>query len=305
MRAEPRVVSFVPRRFEDGDMTGVPRFDWELRRVFPRMVSETPRRRVRAWLHWLALRHPDTIVVTGSEQSVLVPRRLRTIVVHHGCAQTHFDRDPDWRGPEPQRLCVAQRKMYRRENRWYVALARWCAEQFSHHYRVPPAQVIPSWVEPIERRRQMSSRPIVLGDFRNFNKGRDTVPRLSRALPEWEFRTLSCTYQTRKEAYAAADAYLCLSLSEGGSFAVSDAESARLPLVTTDVGNYREYSDARVISWEARDDVAQVRQALERALDVGRGSGFFGGWTFESWRRAWLALVEEVADSAYREPLLP
>jgi hypothetical protein len=304
MRVQPRIVSIVPRRFEDGDNTGVPRFDWELRRVFPRMVSQNTRRRVRAWLSWLSLRHPDTIVVTGSEQSILVPRRLRTIVVHHGCAQTHFDRDPAWRGPEPQRLCSAQRKMYRRENRWYVALARWCAERFSYHYCVPPAGIIPSWVEPIERRRQLPSRPVVLGDFRNFNKGRDSVARLSRALPEWEFRTLCCTYQTRKAAYAAADAYLCLSLSEGGSFAVSDAEAARLPLVTTDVGNYREYSEACVIPWETRDDVEQVRRALEQALSLGRGPGFFDGWTFDGWRRAWLELVEEVADSAYREPLL-
>jgi glycosyltransferase involved in cell wall biosynthesis len=298
-------VSFVPRRFEDGDLTGVPRFDWELRRVFPRMVSETARPRARAWLKWLALRHPDTIVITGNDMSMLVPRRLRTIVVHHGCAQTHFDRDPDWRGAEPQRLCAGQRQMYRRENRWYIALARWCADQFSEHYRVPTARLIPSWVEPIDRRRHAPARPVVLGDFRTFNKGRDTLARLTQALPKWEFRTLSCTYETRKAAYAAADAYLCLSLSEGGSFAMSDAEAADLPLVTTDVGNYREYSEAAVIPWQARDDVAQVQHALDRALNSRRGPSFFANWTFDSWRRTWLDLVDEVAASAHREPLLP
>jgi hypothetical protein len=286
-------------------MTGVPRFDWELRRVFPHMVSRSKRRSVRAWLHWLAIRHPDTIVITGSEQSVLVPRRLRTIVVHHGCAQTHYDRDPDWRGPEPQQLCRDQRRMYRRANRWYVALARWCADEFSHHYRVPQAEVIPSWVEPIERKRTRRARPVVLGDFRNFNKGRDTVARLSKALPDWEFQSLSCTYETRKAPYAAADAYLCLSLSEGGSFAVSDAEAAGLPLVTTDVGNYREYSESSVIPWETRDDLDQVRGALDRALSLRRGPSFFDDWTFERWQRSWLDLVERVADSKHREPLLP
>ncbi|HTQ06620.1 MAG TPA: hypothetical protein VMI54_22325 [Polyangiaceae bacterium] len=304
-RVSPRLVSVVPRRFEDGDFTGVPRFDWELRRVFPGIVSKNTQSRVRAWLHWLALRHPDTIVITGSEQSVLVPRRLRTIVLHHGCAQTHFDRDPDWRGAEPQRLCQAQRAMYRRENRWYVALAQWTAEQFSEHYGVPHAELLPSWVEPIERRAARPSRPVVLGDFRNFNKGRDTVTRLGEALPAFEFRQLKCTYETRKAAYADADAYLCLSLSEGGSFAVSDAEAANLPLVTTNVGNHREYTEACVIPWEARDEVDVVRRALERVLGSPRGPSFFASWTFESWQRAWLELVEKVADTKHREPLVP
>ena len=236
---------------------------------------------------------------------MLVPRRLRTIVLHHGCAQTHFNRDPDWRGAEPQRLCKAQRAMYGRENRWYVALARWTAEQFSAHYGVPPAELLPSWVEPIERRTRKPGRPVVLGDFRNFNKGRDTVARLATALPQFEFRQLKCTYDTRKAAYEDADAYLCLSLSEGGSFAVSDGEAAELPLVTTNVGNHHEYTEARVIPWEARDNVEVVRRALEQALGSARGPSFFAGWTFESWRRAWLELVEKVAAAKPRDALLP
>lgn len=299
-------MSVVPRRFEDGDFTGVPRFDWELRRLFPEIVSKsTQSRGLRPWLHWLALAHPDTIVITGSEQSVLVPRRLRTIVLHHGCAQTHFDRDPDWRGAEPQRLCRAQRAMYERENRWYVALARWTAEQFSQHYGVPHAELLPSWVEPIAGRAHRPARPVVLGDFRNFNKGDAAVARLGDALPEFEFRQLKCTYETRKAAYEAADAYLCLSLSEGGSFAVSDAEATRLPLVTTNVGNHHEYTEACVIPWEARDDVDVVRRELERALGSARGPSFFATWTFESWQRSWHELIERVAATKDRDALLP
>jgi hypothetical protein len=305
-RARPRLISVVPRRFEDGDFTGVPRFDWELRRIFPELVSKsTQARGLRAWLAWLAIRHPDTIVITGSEQSVLVPRRLRTIVLHHGCAQTHFDRDPDWRGAEPQRLCRDQRAMYRRENRWYVALARWTAQQFSAHYGVPPAELLPSWVEAIDGRARRAARPVVLGDFRNFNKGRETVARLGAELPAFEFRQLKCTYETRKAAYADADAYLCLSLSEGGSFAVSDAEATRLPLVTTNVGNHEEYTEACVIPWQARDEVAVVGRALERALDRARGPSFFATWTFDAWRSAWFDLVDRVADSKGRDALLP
>jgi glycosyltransferase involved in cell wall biosynthesis len=300
----PRLVSLVPRRFEDGDFSGVPRFDFELRRALPQLESVAMTLRTRAWLKWLAWREPDTIVITGNETSLEVPANLRTIVLHHGCAQTHFERDPDWRDAKPRAFCRAQRAMYGLPNRWFLAIAEWTARQFSHHYGVPHARVLPSWVEPIERRPGTSARKVVLGDFRTPNKGSMVVARLRELSPHVEFRALKCTYQTRKAAYAEADAYLCLSLSEGGSFAVSDAEAARLPLVTTDVGNYLEYGSSRVISWQKRDDAALVVRELEAALAEPRGPCFFDGWTFERWQSEWRGLVTEVADSKQREPLL-
>ncbi|HEX2734910.1 MAG TPA: hypothetical protein VHM70_25065 [Polyangiaceae bacterium] len=293
----PPLVSLVPERFEDGAHSGVPRFDFELRKILPEIVSKNTKWPSRAWLRWLALKQPDTIVITGNETSLLVPEPLRTIVVHHGCAQTHFDRDPTWRGKREQQLCDAQRQMYQRPRRWFVALAEWTAEQFANHYAVPKPRIIPNWVDmPVRPKRSLGAKPVVLGDWRNFNKGSEIIPRLQERLPSFEFRTLVCTYQTRREAYHAADAYLCLSLSEGGSYSVSDAEAARLALVTTDVGNCEEYRAARVLPWQQRDDVKLIAEHLESAL-AGREGAFFDDWTFEKWQRAWRQLVEEVADA--------
>lgn len=301
----PRLVSLVPSRFEDGDFSGVPRFDFELRKALPELQSVNTRLATRAWLRWLAWREPDAIVITGNETSVLVPPNLRTIVMHHGCAQTHLDRDPDPHAAKPLRsMSRAQRDMYALPNRWFVAIARWTAEEFTRHYGVPLARTLPSWVESIARRPAASGRKVVLGDFRSFNKGRDAVERLSQLVQHLEIRPLKCTYQTRMDAYAGVDAYLCLSLSEGGSFAVSDAEAARLPLVTTDVGNYLEYTSSYILPWQERDTAALVARELERALGTERGPSFFDSWSFDQWRNAWRALVEEVADSQPRAPLL-
>jgi hypothetical protein len=301
----PRIISLVPRRFEDGDFSGVPRFDFELRKALPQVESVGTTLKTRAWLKWLSWREPDAIVITGNETSVGVPANLRTIVMHHGCAQTHLDRDPDQEAARLLRvMCRAQSEMYRLPNRWFVAIAKWTAQQFSSHYGVPLAPILPSWVEPIERQPQSGDRKVVLGDFRTFNKGSQAVPRLRELAPHIEFRPLKCTYQTRKAAYAAADAYLCLSLSEGGSFALSDAEAARLPLVTTDVGNYLEYAASRVLPWQKRDDPACVLQEVEQALAAPRGPSFFDTWTFEKWRDAWRQLLTEVASTKAREPLL-
>lgn len=301
----PRLISLVPQRFEDGGFSGVPRFDWELRRAFPELNSVNTKWKTRAWLRWLAWREPEAIVITGNETSLMVPASLRTIVLHHGSAQTHFDRDPAWRGSMEVGFCKAQRDMYRMPNRWFLSAARWTAEQFSQNHGVPLAPVLPSWVETIPRLATRASRQVVLGDFRTFNKGSAVIAKLSVARPNLEFRDLRCSYEQRKGVYGIADAFLSLSLSEGGSFAVSDAEATSLPLVMTDVGNFLEYSESRVIPWQSRDDVVRVLAELDTALASPRGPSFFESWTFEKWRQAWREQVALVADSKSREPLLP
>jgi len=300
----PRLISLVPQRFEDGGFSGVPRFDWELRKALPEVQSVNTKWKTRAWLRWLALREPEAIVITGNETSLMVPDQLRTVVMHHGCAQTHFDRDPAWRGKMERGFCQAQRDMYLRPNRWFVSIAGWTAQQFSQHHGVPAAEVLPSWVETNPRLATRNARPIVLGDFRTVNKGSDVIDRLRAAMPEVEFRTLVCTYEQRKEIYGSVDAYLCLSMSEGGSFSVSDAEATSLPLITTDVGNYLEYDQSQVIPWQKRDDLALLKHEVARALEQPRGPSFFDTWTFDKWRKSWRTLLERVASVKHRDPVL-
>lgn len=300
----PRLVSLVPQRFEDGGFSGVPRFDWELRKALPAVNSVNTKLKTRAWLRWLAWREPDAIVITGNETSLLVPDELRTVVLHHGCAQTHFDRDSSWRGAMERGFCQAQRDMYRKPNRWFVSTAEWTSEQFSQHHGVPLSPVLPSWVESMTRSSTRRARPLVLGDFRTTNKGSDVLPALQAAMPQVDFRSLACTYDQRQEVYGNADAYLCLSMSEGGSFALSDAEATLLPLITTDVGNYREYTASRVVPWQQRGDTAFVAGQIEQALDEPRGPGFYESYTFDVWQKNWFRTLEAVADERQRAPLL-
>lgn len=307
MRPSPLVISLVPSRFEDGGWSGVPRFDWELRRAFPNLISmRSEGGLLWAWRRFRALRERDVVVITGNETSLIVPDNVRTIVMHHGCAQTHYDRDPGWRDRQAKRWCDAQRDMYSRPNRWFVAAARWTAQQFSAHYQIPEAPVIPNWVPLLEKvEDHRNPKPVILGDWRTFNKGSDTIDALRAAMPHVEIRVLGVDYEHRGEVYGRADAYLCLSLSEGGAYSVADAEAAALPLVTTDVGNCYEYAEAKVIPWQQRGNVALVAATIDEALSVPRGPSFFTDWTLEKWTASWHALVDEVASSPPREPLRP
>ncbi len=289
------IISLVKHRFEDGDFTGVPRFDFELRKAIPGLITLKASLWTFVKLYWWAMSCPDQyVIITSSELSVQVPARLKTIVMLHGCAQTHFDRDPLWQNRMARQYCDAQREMYQYPNRVFVSPAQWTSEEFSRHYGVSAAYLIPHWVEmPRSIVKPVSNRLVVIGDWRNFNKGQQAIEVLKVFRPDIEFRILQFTYDTRHEFYQQADLYLCLSLSEGGSYAMSDAVACGLPVVTTDVGNCFEY-DVEVISWRDRDQPDVVSAAIDRALARPHGRHFFEDYSLDTWSGKWRDLISAI-----------
>jgi glycosyltransferase involved in cell wall biosynthesis len=276
-----KIWSLVAKRIEDGGWTGVCRFDAMLRRVFPDLRSVTG----------LPLLDDDDIVITDNHLSLEVPRRIRTIVVHHGCAQTHFERDPAWRNDRTQKIVNLQKRMFQMPNRTWVAPSSWVANEFS---KVTPNKfrdihVVPHWVDPIVLASEKPARPIMIGDWRDPNKGATIWRKLADRNPQWTFRPLIFRDDAgRREQYGQASLYLSLSVSEGFNYAMADAEAAGLPIVTTDVGAYREFSDCEVFPWAKRDDVDYVATVIARKLAAGRQKpSFYRQYTFEEWRGAW------------------
>lgn len=268
---------------------GVQRFGRHLREAFPevRNIGTAHLERVQ----------PGDVVCTDNHLSCEIPAEIKTIVVHHGCAQTHWDRDPPWRNDRTRYWCEMQREMFRRANRTFVAPSRWVAEQFravTEEIGVPyEPVVIPHWVPLIQRQEPGgAARPVCIGDWRNFNKGRDLIDEIAKAAPEIEFRELAFRPEddrARRSAYAGASAYLCLSLSEGAPYSVADAEAASLAIVTTEVGNCREFPDVRIVE---RDDLMGIVAALRAAIAEGRRApSFYETFTLERWREAWRALL--------------
>ena len=282
------IYSYVARRVEDvpsGSLaTGVPRFDQMLRRVFPEMVSVT---RIPPDLH-----KTDTIV-TDNHLSVSVPEENRTVVVMHGCAQTHYDRDPNWQNRYNLGLTRLQHAMCLLPNRVFVAPSAWVLDQFglACSYRIP-THIIPHWADPISPTGKVG-KPKIIGDWRDNNKGAGVWKFLADRCPQWEFQPLNFRDDAgRRKQYGEADLYLCLSLSEGGSYSMCDAEAAELPIVSTDVGNYLEFDDCEVIRWQDRDNLDLVAAAIDRKMHAGRRKpSFYQGYTFEVWKQKWEEVV--------------
>src|SRR5512139_3744189 len=101
--------SLISRRIEDGGWTGVSRFDAALRTIWPDLVSITPDAGT--------MFEADDVVITDNHLSMLLPDRVCTVVVHHGCAMTHYERVASWRTTATAAMCRQQHAMLYQPNR--------------------------------------------------------------------------------------------------------------------------------------------------------------------------------------------
>lgn len=289
--------SLVGRRLEDVPagvvMSGVSRFDAELRKVFPQMRSVTP----------AGLPHftPQDVVIADNHLSLLVPETTPCIVVHHGCARTHYDRDPKWRSPATAKMCQDQADMFHVKHRIFVAPSRWVRAEFASWHDLPAdyARVILHWVPVISHQVRNGGPPTILGDWRDENKGVGLWRGLAAELPQYRFQKLACKSDAERiAAYRQADAYLCLSLSEGGAYATLDAEAAGLPVITTPTGMAMDFSWWHTLPFvQDRTDARLIASTIAKALRAPRPASIYDRYTFESWATLWRAAVDDVRDA--------
>ncbi len=281
-----KIYSLVAKRIEDGGWTGVCRFDQMLRRVFSELQSITPALLPGAFA-------PDDVVIADNHLSLLVPDSVKTIVVHHGCAEVHYERDPHWRTDSTRAIVEQQRAMFEKPNRKYVAPSQWAADQFWPKLKFICIQVIPHWVDPLPRAQSMNERPVIIGDWRDWNKGSGIWRELADRCPQWKFRPLSFRNDTeKKEQYKAASLFLSLSLCEGAGYAMADAEAAKLPIVTTDTGLFQELSECAIIPWQKRNDLQLIECAIENRLRTPRVLSFYERYSFGDWAGLWRKAIQ-------------
>lgn len=277
------IYNYIPESAQRSG-TGVARFAQMLKRAISEIVeiSEIP------------VLSADDVVICDNHRSLDVPDGNKAVVVAHGNAETHFERDEHWRHVSNLMLVRSQKLMIAKQNRIWVYPSLWVADEFSRHnpdwFR--EVNIIPHWVDSIPSLPK-PARPLIIGDWRDANKGASAWKKLAAMNPQWDFKPLSFkTDADKREQYGRASLYLCLSLSEGGSYSMCDAEAARLPIVCTDTGNYLEFADCEVIRWQDRDNLELVSAAIERKLATGRKTCFYDSYSFEDWQGLWLNVIQ-------------
>lgn len=288
-----RLIHYLRAHWNPVKAGGVQRFSYYFQKTFPRVINVTAGQEWR----W----KPEDVCVTDNDLCLDVPEYVPCAVAHHGTAPTHFDRDIHWRDAGQKAMKQRQIEMWRRPKTLWIAPSRWVYDEFTPYAEkcgVTPLNrtIIPHWV-PLIGQRKHAVKPVIIGDWRDWNKGSGHWKELTALVSEAVFKPLQFEAgngKARNLFYADASIYLCLSLSEGGSYSLADAEAARLKIVTTRVGQCYEYLSDGLYFLEKRDDLSAVANTIKKAMKQPRTmSSFYESFTQEKWRARWQAALEQ------------
>lgn len=227
------IVHYIEVDYDDGSLGGVARFDHELKQVFSHYEFVTCTRHRGDVNQWFTQRPEDIVFIVGNDLCLDIPYRYKCIVVGHGSAAEHMEREPSWNG----RLYVERQNiMSARPNNYYVAISSYVAEAMKKHLGIRDPHLIVHYSDLEPHSSSTRDKKIVLGDWRNYNKGEKIAKILrDRFKDDFVYKQLECDANNKAEAYAEASMYLTLSLSEGCSYSQMDALACDVPVLSTNV----------------------------------------------------------------------
>ena len=265
---------------------GVPRFDLQVSLAFPnRKFFEGPREK-DAMLKYLS-KCKNPIVITDNHLACDIPNTYNVILVHHGCARTTAERNPDWCEPWKSLCTNGQDKMltFRDPAKTkIVSISQSCTDDFTKYYGADYTKferirlLHPSELDESRYKTSFNKKPVVLGNWRGIKKGERLLPKLISSLKEYRFEQLNVhprgdykEFNKRKQdIYLKSDIFLQISNSEGFSYAALDAILCGIPVVSSDVGFcYKDIPDNCFVrlDWKRNGDVDYVRERLEYAWE--------------------------------------
>tara|TARA_R110002072_G_scaffold84065_10_gene190589 strand:- start:702 stop:1865 length:1164 start_codon:yes stop_codon:yes gene_type:complete len=283
------VVHYCCGSYHKGDYGGVARFDYHISKVFPFRVHFTGPLEKNEMLQFLKY-EKNVIVITDNHLACDIPNEYEVILVHHGVAQTHAEREPEWNEYWKNLCCNGQKQMlYHRDptKTKIVSISQFCKDEFTRYYgnmytRFENHLILNSSELDINvKKEKWNDKPVILGNWPCINKGSSVVEALSSKSSEFIFKKLDvkCNGITEKDIidfnkckqtiYIESDLYLSLSLCEGNSYALLDALLCGLPIVSTDTGMF--YKDVPndcfvKVEWQRRNDIEYIREKITYAI---------------------------------------
>jgi hypothetical protein len=246
----------------------------------------------------------DVLILTNQD-AIRVDPEYAIIAVMHGSAQERFNRAGEpWFGA----VAPAQVEAAKRPKTFWVSCSDVCAHECYQHMGIQAERIIFGGLDtdlffPSERQRKRdTARPVVLHHCVDACKGAGAIHGLiALAGDEFDFRLLNAAPEEVPAAMRTADMFLCLSVSEGCPYVVSEALASGLVVVTTDVGLYwRDYGPPGCrIRWQDRSDVKLVANAVREAWKARHtlnGRNWALRWlNLPQFGKAWIEAVAEAA----------
>ena len=258
------------------------------------------------------------IIITDNHLSSQISKDIPLIVVHHGVARTHAEREKNW-DEKWKNLCVrGQDLMFhlrKPKNTIFVSPTIFCKNEFSRiygkiysefpNYYLPHA----SELDESKFKMKLNEKPIILGNWSQDHKGKNLISELIKKLPEFEFRNLKVDFKNKsidefnnikQKMYIDSDIYLCLSIVEGSSYSVLDAMLNNLLIVSTDVGIMENEVDKNSfvsLSWKNLEvdyickKIKYIWKKREKYFNKSREE-YFKLTNFDKWKHQWNEVID-------------
>ena len=315
------IVHYCCGSYDIGNFGGVAHFDYLFKHVFPlRKFFKGPDQKVDL-INYLK-NNPDTIVVTDNHLACDIPNEYKVFLIHHGCALTTAERNPDWQEPWKSLCTIGQKKMlnYRDPNNTIIiSCSKSCIEDFKKYFgktytrfKINKILHTSKFDTNIYKKEFNSDIPIVLGNWDYGKKGLKIIERLVNKTNKFKFKKLSIypnnsnidEFDLRKQNfYLESDIFLQTSNSEGGPYATIDAMVCGIPVVATNVGMF-EYNDDIPdncfvrINIDKLDDTEYIISKLEYAwhnkemLTYNARNWFIQNCSFDLWCSQFKSIIE-------------
>ena len=301
---------------------GVARYETQIKMIFPHRKYFNPNQKANMinYLHSICNQNP--IVITDNHLACDIPNIFHTILVHHGIALTHREREKTWNHPLALVCCNGQKKMlFDRNplNTHIVSISQFCTDEFTRHYPeryplFPNTKILHSSEFNEEQyKMQFNNCPIVLGNWGTITKGKNIIPKLQQNLQNFVFQTLSIkpnvkesieSFNIRKQKmYLDSDIFLQISSHEGNSYASLDALLCGLIVIATNVGLF--YKDVPEdcfvkLDWNKSNDMnyclEKIKYGWENRESISKNARnwYMQNARFVDWKKKMTDLVHTV-----------
>ena len=280
------IIHYCCCSYERGDYGGVARYDYQISKAFPdRVHFQGPHQKQEMLSYISSCSNP--IVITDNHLACDIPNDFDVVIVHHGVAHTHAEREPDWDAYWKNLCCSGQQQMlfHRDPNRTkIVSISKFCTDEFTRYFRQYYTRfercdiLHASELDESRSKESWNETPTVLGNWSTENKGALIVRQLA-AFSNFNFKTLNVSpidgdikdFNKRKQdIYLDSDIFLQLSLCEGNSYATLDALLCGVPIVASNVGLF--YKDVPEdcfvkVHWKYNHNIEHVKEKLQEAWE--------------------------------------
>lgn len=312
-----KVISYCNNKYPD-NYGGVARFDYCLSKIIPDRIFFKGPDQIDELLKFYS-ENNDYIIVTDNHLSSQIPEDIPLLVVHHGVARVHLEREPGWNN-NWKNLCVyGQDLMFhlrKPNNTIFISPTKFCKNEFyriyGKQYKLYKNVYIPhvSELDILKFKKKFNFRPVIIGNWSQKSKGSELIEDLKKELPQFKFKPLELDFKDKtieeynsikQEMYISSDIYLCLSVVEGSSYSVLDAMLNNLLIVSTDVGIMEnEVSKDSFVGLSWKDlDVKTIASKIkfiwlnkEKYFNKSHKE-YFKLINWEKWGREWKKLINQ------------